>query len=128
MASAGPRSATTLPSMRMLAAVAAIEAEEQAREFGAARAQQAGDADDLARGDAQVDRMDVALARQPVAAPATAPQRRRRTQAAVTGRCRRREFAPDHRGDQRRRGQFRSDDTRRRSPPLRSTVMRSAIA
>jgi hypothetical protein len=90
------------------AAVAAIESEGQAREFGTARAQQSGDSDDLARGDAQVHRMDAAPARH----LSQLQQWRRSGGGGTQGRERplsRREFVPHHRGDQPAAVQFRSD-------------------
>jgi hypothetical protein len=78
------------------------------REFGTAGAQRSGDADDLARGDTQVHRMDGALARH----LSQLHQRRRSGGGSTQGRDRplsRREFVPHHRSDQPAAVQFRSD-------------------
>ena len=92
-------------------------------------AEQAGEADDLAAVHLDVGRLDRALA----------PERRR-ARARIIGalgsplvtlgvdRLEAREVLADHLGDELGAVEFARSGTRRRSRPLRSTVMRSLIA
>ena len=107
----------------------ASSAEHQARELGAARAEQAGDADDLAVVQVEVERVQA-----PRCAPKSrsarrggaARSRRAAGAAASAPRPRQRHVAAHHRGHQRGRGQLARRVHSPTKRPLRSTVMRSA--
>ncbi len=60
----GVRSLVRLGAHAHVAVIGGVGAEQQAGELGAARAEQTGDADDLALEDLEVDGLDAALAAQ----------------------------------------------------------------
>ena len=127
---AGLRTVDRRPVDARSARVGAVGAEQQPRELGAARAEQAGQADDLALVDGKVERRDRALAPEPLrlerpafdAGPACGVLR-----AALEG-LERLELAAEHLRDELDRRELGRSAHSPTSRPLRSTVIRSAIS
>ena len=98
--------------------VGAVGAEQEPRDLGAPRAEQAGEADDLARVHGEVERRDRALAADRLSPRAPAwppPARDARGACASLERLERLELAPEHLRDELRPRQLGASATRRRA-------------